>query len=95
MGIFSETSYDSGKEKKKKPQAPAKPTYKPLPKAPDMSASLAVWQRYEKRVKQVMKENFAKKADYLKKRKAYETAKNLRERIKKDAKKAYSRLNKY
>ena len=78
----------------KKKKGPVKPKYKPLPKAPAMTASLAVWQRYEKRVKEVMKENFAKKAEYDKKKKDYEKAKELRIRIKKDARKAFSRLNK-
>ena len=77
---------------KRKSSGPKKPKYKALPKAPSMSASLAVWERYKKRANEIMKENFAKKAEYDKKRKAYEQAKALRERIKKDAKNAYAKL---
>lgn len=77
---------------KRKTTGPKKPKYKALPKAPSMSASLVVWERYKKRAAEIMKENLAKKAEYDKKRKAFETAKALRERIKRDAKNAFAKL---
>lgn len=78
-----------------KGKAPKKPKYKPLPKAPSMSASLSVWERYKQRAEDVMKENLKRKAEYEKKRKAYEMAKTIREKIKENAKKAFSRLKTY
>lgn len=61
---------------------PAKPKYKPMPKAPAMSASVAAWQNYDKRVKAVMKENLTKKAEYDRKVNAVKSV----EKIKKDIK---------
>lgn len=77
---------------KRKTTGPKKPKYKALPKAPSMSASLAVWQRYEKRVQEVMKDNLRKKAEYDKKRKAFEDAKKIRDSIKRKAKESFARL---
>ena len=76
----------------RKAAGPKKPKYKALPKAPSMSASLAVWQRYEKRVQEVMKDNLRKKAEYDKKRKAFEDAKKIRDSIKRKAKESFARL---
>ena len=61
---------------------PAKPKYKPMPKAPSMSASVATWQAYDKRVKAVIKENLAKKAEYDRKVNAIKSV----EKVKKDIK---------
>lgn len=77
---------------KRKAAGPKKPKYKALPKAPSMSASLSVWQRYEKRVQEVMKDNLRKKAEYDKKRKAFEDAKKIRDSIKRKAKESFARL---
>ena len=77
---------------KRKTAGPKKPKYKALPKAPSMSASIAVWQRYEKRVQEVMKDNLRKKAEYDKTRKAFEDAKKIRDSIKRKAKESFARL---
>lgn len=65
---------------------PAKPKYKPLPKAPGMSASVAAWKAYEKRVQTVTQYNLAKKAEYDKKISAIKSIEKMkmtiRERIK-------------
>ena len=67
---------------------PTKPKYKPLPKAPDMNASVKAWENYDKRVKAVIKYNLAKKAEYDKKVKAIKSVAETKKRIRQSIKKA-------
>lgn len=76
----------------KKKKAAKRPKYRAMPKAPKMSASLDVWERYAKKVDEVFKENLKRKNDYERKRKAYEDARKTRERIKASAEAKKSRL---
>lgn len=47
-----------------KVRKPKKPTYKPMPKAPKMSASLDAWKRYKDQVDKIAAENLKKKQQY-------------------------------
>lgn len=75
-----------------KKKAAKRPKYRAMPKAPKMSASLDVWQRYAKKVDEIYKENLKRKTEYDRKRKAYEDARKQRERIKQTAEAKKSRL---
>lgn len=67
---------------------PAKPKYKPLPKAPSMSASVQAWEAYKKRVQAVIKYNLAKQADYDRKVRAIKSVADMKKRIRESIKKA-------
>lgn len=67
---------------------PAKPKYKPMPKAPDMKVSVKAWENYEKRCKAVIKYNLAKKAEYDKKVKAIKSVADAKKRIRQSIKRA-------
>lgn len=71
-----------------KKKMPAKPKYKPMPKAPDMNASVKAWEGYEKRVRAVIKYNLAKQADYDKKVKAIKSVSDTKKRIRQSVKRA-------
>ena len=77
---------------KQKKRAAKRPKYRAMPKAPKMSASLDVWDRYAKKVDEVFKENLKRKNAYERKRKAYEDAKKQREHIKESAKAKIARI---
>lgn len=77
---------------KQKKRAAKRPKYRAMPKAPKMSASLDVWERYAKKVDEVFKENLKRKNEYDRKRKAYEDAKKARERIKATAQAKIARI---
>lgn len=67
---------------------PAKPKYKPMPKAPEMKDSVKAWQNYEKRCKAVIKYNLAKKEEYDKKVKAIKSVADAKKRIRQSIKRA-------
>lgn len=68
--------------KTSKPKTPKKPTYKPLPKAPKMSASVEAWNRYNDQVNKVAAENLKKKAKYEKELAAVKAVAKVKETIK-------------
>lgn len=47
-------------------KTPKKPSYRPMPKAPKMTASVETWKRYKDAVAKVAAENLKKKAKYEK-----------------------------
>lgn len=74
-------------------KTPKKPKFNALPKAPKMTASDATWDNYRKRVDEVKKVNDKKKAEYLKKKSAYEAELKKRQQIKDKAAKVKSSLS--
>lgn len=54
---------------------PSKPKMLKLPKKPKQSSSLATWEKYDARVKEIEKENKKRDADYKKALKDYEAEK--------------------
>lgn len=71
---------------------PSKPKYRPLPKAPKMTASAEAWKRYDAKVSDISKENQKKKAAYEAAVKAYDVAMKQREAIKAKARNAKAKL---
>lgn len=71
---------------------PEKPKYKPMPKAPSMDDSIKAWQNYEKRVKEVIKYNLEKQAEYDKKVKAIKSVAETKKRIRQSIKKARKKV---
>lgn len=68
--------------KTSKPKTPKKPTYKPMPKAPKMSASVEAWKRYNDQVNKVAAENLKKKAKYEKELAAVKAVAKAKQAIK-------------
>lgn len=75
-----------------KKKMPAKPKYRPMPKAPAMTASVKAWEAYEKRVKAVIQYNLAKQADYEKKVKAIKSVDDTKKRIRESVKRARKKV---
>lgn len=65
-----------------KVRKPKKPTYKPMPKAPKMSASLDAWKRYKEQWDKVAAENLKKKQQYEKELAAVNAVTKAKETIK-------------
>lgn len=73
-------------------KAPKKPKFKPMPKAPKMSASKEAWRNYNEKVKAVTAENAKRKAEYEKQLKAYNAEIKARQTIKDNAAKAKAKF---
>lgn len=61
---------------------PKRPSYKPMPKAPKMSASVETWRRYNDLVNKVASENLKKKSEYEKKVAAVKAVSKTKQAIK-------------
>ena len=60
---------------------PKQPKLKAMPKKPKKSASIKVWENYDKRAAAVKKENKSKNSEYKKKLSAYNAEQKKKEAI--------------
>lgn len=75
-----------------KTKMPKKPTYKPMPKAPSMSASLATWKKYQQAVMKTAAENQKKKTEYERKVSAIKSVEKAKKNIKDSVAKTRKRV---